>query len=52
MADLDGDMVDNKDCSDSDVWSVTDFDDSSSDIDEEDDCDLHMISVADCEMDI
>ena len=52
VADLDGDMVENEDCSDSDVWSATDFSDYSLDIDEEDDCDLNMISVADSEMDI
>ena len=52
MVDVDGDMVDNKDCSDSDVWSVTDFGGYISDIDEEDDCDLNMLSVADREMDI
>ena len=52
VADLDGDMLENEDYGDSDVWSVTDFSGCSSDVDDEEDCDLNMISVADREMDI
>ena len=52
VSDLDGDMVENEDCGDSDVWSVMDFSGCSSDVDEEDDCDLNMISIADREIDV
>ena len=52
VADLDGDMLENEDYGDSDVWSVTDLSSCRSDVDEEDDCDLNMISVADREMNI
>ena len=38
MADLDVDRLDNVDYDDSDVWSVTDFSNCSSDVDMEDDC--------------
>ena len=48
VADLDWDMLENEDYGDSDVWSVTDL----SGVDEEDDCDLNMISIADREMNI
>ena len=53
MADLDGDMLENEDNGDSVVWSVnTDLNSCRSDVDEEDDCDLNMISVTDREMNI
>ena len=52
VADLDGDMLENEDYGYSDVWSVTDLSSFRSDVDEEDDCDLNMISVADREMNI
>ena len=62
VADLDGDMsveedycdsnlLENVDFADSDVWSVTDFDSYSSDVNEEDSCDSNMGSVADLDMD-
>ena len=64
MADLDGDMSDEvdfgdsddrdvleyEDYSDLDVWSVMDLSSCRSDVDEEDDCDLNVISIADLEM--
>ena len=60
VADLDGDMSEEEDCcdsddrdmledEDSDVWSVTDLDSYRSDVDEEDNCDSDMGSVADLE---
>ena len=60
VADMDGDcgdsddmdMLENEDYGDSDVWSVTDISSCRSDVDEEDDCDLNMIYVADLEMNI
>ena len=66
VADLDGDMSDEVDCGDSDdrdmlenedfgdsdVWSITDLSSCRSDVDEEDDCDLNMISVANLERNI
>ena len=50
MADLDVDGLDNVDYDDSDVWSVTDFSNYSSDVDMEDYCVFNMISVVDQEM--
>ena len=49
VGDLD---VDNVDYDDSDVWSLTDFSNCSSDVDMEDDCVFNMISVADREMNV
>ena len=42
---LDVDRLDNVDYDDSDVWSVTDFSNCSSNVDMEDDCVFNMISV-------
>ena len=50
--DLDGDMLEKEDYGDSDVWSVTHLSSCSWDVDEEDDCDLNVISVADRELNI
>ena len=60
VEDLDVDRLDNVDYDDSDVWSVTDFSNCSSDggggggsdVDMEDDCVFNMISVADREMNV
>ena len=45
VADLCGDILESEDYGDSDVWSVMDFSSCSSDVDEQDDCNLNMISV-------
>ena len=52
MADLDVDRFDNVDYDDSDVWSIMDFSNCSSDVDMEDDCVLNMISVVDRELNV
>ena len=52
VADLDGDMLENADYGDSDIWPVMDLSSCGSDVDEEDDCDLYIISVADSEVNI
>ena len=52
MADLFGDRLENEDYGDSDVWSVTDMSCCSSDVDEQDNCNLNMISVTDREINI
>ena len=46
MMDLDGDMLENEDYGDSDIWFVTDISSCRSDVDEEDDCDLYISLVA------
>ena len=45
-------MLENEDNGDSDAWSVTDRNSCRSDVDEEDDCDVNMVSVTDREMNI
>ena len=52
VADLYGDRLESDDYGDSDVWYVTDMSCCSSDVDEQDNCNLNMISVTDREMNI
>ena len=52
VADLDGDILMSVDYSDSDIWSVMDISSYGSDVEEEDVCDLDIISVADSEVNI
>ena len=47
----DRNMLENVDFADSDVWSVTDFDSYSSDVNEGDSCDSNMGSVAELDRD-